>query len=780
MRIRLHMTPALLSAVTIFAPLTILQAHNPCCTAVSLGVPGAVISLNGTAEAGEWAGAGPAIAVGGVSPLNGSITLLHKADGIYFLAVIMDSTNNNNDAFNIRFDIDNSGGGSPDADDFGVTILRSGQATWGPANQDPGTWVNVAAGNVGVTSGASSWTVEFHLPTGPPSNLALSTGTIGVYFNFYDADNAFGANSAKYSQWPPAPMGDPNALLDQNPDQWAELVFDPKTTFPDVSVTTERRGDAGPSNYYSINYQGINSFEAEVVNPGGTVINDATNVRINLYLAARGIGESWHRMDTNAVLTADCGLATWPSTVVAQTAVCSGASPLPDISTTSINDVVANTAKYTIQNGLTMNRTGGTAVTIPGVSDTFYPVIDWNTTPAQDPFFQSVTVNGSTYNRAHECMLAEAIVPNDPNPGNNTAQVNMNFIGLPGTNFIKTHFSLGWYGFAKYDPNAGKAMYLQVSRRNMDDRFQFELAGAKQTQGNAYVAELKGRDSLDLTASIKATSVDVLGKTLKENLMVPPKAGGAVMRPRHGWFNCNKPPVWVKVPSNSTLWIVNYSLDDKDVQFVDLDGKGPLPPAGPAGLPPSRVPPDSRRLLVPGARLGELVLSFDGFKTGIGIAEGAQIQVPANVSYLALAINDYAGGYRDNTGTGFRVKIIERPPAAPAAELPASRVLRTAMARPAAIEATSAAVAAPAATAAAAGNQTPATAVSEGPPYRAIPVLDVLPQLCVAGYEDIAQKRPITGTEHELFRYIGNVCWGVLNVMPEGRPKPDRADVAPR
>jgi hypothetical protein len=778
------MTPALLSAVTIFTPLMVLRAHNPCCTVASKGVPGAVITLDGVASAGEWTGAGAPIAVG-AGPLNGSITLLHKADGIYFLAVITDATNNNSDAFNIRFDIDHSGGGAPDADDFGVVITRDGQAHWGPANQNPNMWPNVPAGNVGVTSGGGSWTVEFHLPTGPPSNLSLATGTIGVYFNFYDADNAFGPNSAKYAQWPPAPLGDPNALLDQNPGQWADLVFDPKTTFPDVSVLNVRRGDAGPANYNNIDYQGVNSFEAELANPGGTAINDAANVRINLYLAAVGIGESWHRLDTNAVLTADCGLATWPSLVVAQTDVCMGAAPLPDISTMTIANVVANTAKYTIQNGLTMNRTGGNTVTIPGVSDTYYPVIDWNTTPAQDAFFQSVVVSGTTYDRAHECMLAEAIVPNDPNPGNNTVYVNMRFVGVPFTNFLRTHFSLGWPGFAKYDPNVGKAMYLQVNRRNMDERFQFELAGAKQVAGNTYVAELKGAASLDLNAGIKASAPDIFGKTLKENLMVPPKAGGTVLKPRSGVA-----PVWVKVPPNSDLWIVNYSLDDKDVQYVDMDGKGPLPHNGPAGLPRGRVrrPEDDakvvsrqRPLLVPRANLGELVLSFDGFKTGIGIAEGVQIHVPPNVGFLALAINGYAGGYNNIAGTGFRVKIIVRPPNMPV-ELPAVEIVRAAI-TPAAAAPATAAVAAPATVGAAVNQPAPGQLVGsivEGNQYHPISIVNVIPQVCVAGYEDSGQKRAISGTANELFRYIGDVCWGISNIVQEYNPKPDRPDPAPQ
>jgi hypothetical protein len=603
-----------------------------------------------------------------------------------------------------------------------------------------------------VTSGATTWTVEFHLPTGAPSNLQISGRPIAVYFNFFDADQ-FGANSVVYAQWPPAPMGNPNQMLDGTPDQWADLIFDPETTFPDIAVLDVHRYDAGPANYYNLNYAGVNSFEAEIKNPGGTAIADASNVRINLYLAARGIGESWHRLDTNAVLTSDCADPNTPWNVVLKTDVCSGNTPLPDISTMSINNVVANTAKYTIQNGLTMKRTGGNPVTIPGLTDTEYPVLDWNTDPLQDPFFVNVTVNGNSYDRAHQCMLAEAIFSNDPNPGNNIHQVNMNFIGIPGGNMLRLPFSVGWPGFGKYDPGAGKQMLLQVARRNMDERFRFGIPGLKQVNPNTFVADVKGLQSLPVAARIQAPRAGALGKTLKENLVIPPQAGGKAREPESGL-----PPVYVKVPPGSTLWIVSYSLDDKDEQFVALDRDGVLPHSGPAGIPEQLAGDQNPReaRLVPGARLGELVMSFDGFKTGFGIAEGVQVKVPHNAGYLALAVNDVRGRYADNSGTGYRIKILVRPSAV-VPELPALEVARRAV--------------------------TPvAASLSRPEPKKPdmVPILDVIPQVCVAGYEDIDQKRVVHGQAKELFRYVGNVCWGVLNVMANKRPPQEKGDPLPR
>src|SRR3954454_15738718 len=69
-------------------------------------------------------------AIAGINPLNGTVTVLHKADGVYFLAAITDTTNNNGDALNIRFDIQHNASDAPYANDFGVEIHRNGQATW--------------------------------------------------------------------------------------------------------------------------------------------------------------------------------------------------------------------------------------------------------------------------------------------------------------------------------------------------------------------------------------------------------------------------------------------------------------------------------------------------------------------------------------------------------------------------------------------------------------------------------------------------------------------------
>jgi hypothetical protein len=769
MRTRLRIYSVILALL--LWPGLLLHAANP--IVASLGSTGPAPTMDGTEGGGEWAGASPAINVASTSPLHGSLRVLHRADGLYFIAIIADNSINDNDQFNLRFDIDHSRG-AIDGDDFGVVIRRGGTANWGPANADPATWAAVPGVNFGVTSAPTQWIAEFHLPIGAPSGLSIPASStclpskascIGFYFNFYDVDNAFGTPSAKYAQFP-TPAGD--TLIDGDPSQWADLLFDPATTFPNLQVLDVRTLNADP---YKINYAGVNSFEVQIRNPGGTVFPNASNVRINLYMGALGIGEPWHRLDTNGILTADCNgaAAAWNSLVLpTKTDVCNGtapgSAPLPDISTLTTTAVADNTAKYTIQNGLTMARTGSSDnLTINAGPATFYPTLDWNTTPAQDNFFQLINDSmGHPKNRQHECVMAEVLFPNDPNNGDNTIQRNLDFFGTPGTMLIKRIFSLGPFAFGKYDPNVGKKMFLQVSRQNMDQSFQFKLEGLQQLPNDTYVAELKGTNSLSVTADITAPSATSLGKTIKENLMVPARAGEELGEKHHWWcpfHRASDNPVNVNVTPGSVLWIVNYSLNANDVQTVDVDGSGPLPDAGPFGLPQSAAP-GRTPLLVPSARIGELVLSFDDFKTGVGIGNGVEVRVPAGANHLSLAINDSHKGYDGHKGTGFRVKIVERA-AASASVQPTSRRETAAMRVPS-------------------NSFLSAQVASQGPGetrgIRVVPIDNLLPQACVSGYEDSGTKRTIGGQPTEMYRYIGNVCFVIRAITADQQPRLESGD----
>jgi hypothetical protein len=275
----------------------------------------------------------------------------------------------------------------------------------------------------------------------------------------------------------------------------------------------------------------------------------------------------------------------------------------------------------------------------------------------------------------------------------------------------------------------------------------------RQLENGFYQADLKGTASVPVSADMTAPVGDIFGKIIKNNLVVPPRAG-ADLRELHHWCpfrRASDQAVRVRVMPGTTLWISNFMLDDNDTQFVDVDGHGPLPHSSPDGLPTTLVKDTHGTLLVPTANVGELVLSFDNFKHGAGIGEGVEVKIPAGVNELFLAINDSHIGYKKHTGTGFRLRITERPAGAMAL----------------AVHKDAAVAAAPIEEAA------DAVIVRGG---KLTPIGDVLPQACVNGYEDLDEKIIISGKPLEMFRFIGNVCWRVNAVLGERVPPVEKGD----
>jgi hypothetical protein len=334
----------------------------------------------------------------------------------------------------------------------------------------------------------------------------------------------------------------------------------------------------------------------------------------------------------------------------------------------------------------------------------------------------------------------------------------MDFVCVPGGATAMFKFSIGWAAFANYNPANGKEMFIQAQRMNMagQDGWNFKLSDPRQQisqmNENVFVARLRGEQSIAASLDVLAPRPEVMGRTLKENLIVPPKAGG---RQSNAAIPSGEAPIYVKVSPGSTLLVANYSFHDNDEQFVDLDGQRDLfPPNGPGGVPNAILQraleqaSEFKLLLAPQAPLGALVGSFDNFKTAFLIAEGAQLKVPANAQFLALGINDAIGLFEDNSGPGFRVKVIQRSPGQTGSLLEGleSSLIPVAHA------------------------QRPAERV-------VIPIEEVMPTLCLNGYEKTGAVRTIGGTKHELYRYIGNVCWGFINVFPRDHSeKPDQGD----
>lgn len=769
-------TGSFIAALLLCAALIIVattHAHNPGYTMQSPGLPGASITINGIEAVGEWTGAASvpmadyaANPMMPGNPLSGNVRALHKSDGVYLLIHVIDGSNNPNDTVQVRFDI-NHNGTAGDAADWGIEVKRDGTTPiWG-AGQDAATWAPVPMNTAVRTTTGADWKVEIRLPTGAPSNLSLASGTVGIFVQLFDIDQVISDASTKFNQWPAPPPMDLNALLIDFPNLWGDYVFDAATTFPNLSVTGVRRGGGVPSSdYYKISHTQDNVFEVSVHNPGGTAINDANNVRLNLYIAARGMSEPFHRLDQESTIDGDCNPAVWrPNQVLAKNKVCTGngagATSLVDISNGSITDLalVNGTADYTVKEGA--SRSGGSNITVNGGDTNTLNVVTWNTINAQDPKFAPMTVNGTTYNRQHQCMKAEALFDKDPNIADNTRQVNMDFVCVPGGGGgggSPYMFGIGWAGFANYNPAIGKDLLIQAEMKNMNPQFgwNFKLSDSKgqikQIKDKVFVAQVKGTQSIGAQVDIIAPAAETLGRTLKENLIIPAKAGG---RQPNVPIQSGLPPVYVKVNPGSTLLISNYTFHDHDdIQFVDLDGSRPLlPPNGPAGLPNSLLQkvldqvPAFKLLIAPGFPIGSFVGSWDNFRTSFLIGEGAQVKVPAGAQFLALGINGAIGLFDDNSGPGFRVKVVERAPGAIVSNDDGFSLIPTAYAQP------------------------------RPDPRPVIPISEIMPTLCLHGYENTNKQQTVAGKKRELLRYIGNVCWGVVNVFPPNRSdKPDQGD----
>jgi hypothetical protein len=746
----------------------------------------AAIDVTDTSSTAEWTGTGAyEFDIDNSVPFLAHVYAVHRADGIYLRLEIDDTDINDNDAVKIFLDLDHDAGGSVDGDDWGIVLYRGAIPQWGPAD-NPGAWTDLPAASYGVSGDVDPWLVEIKIPTGsfdPSHNLDISSGTIGILFQLF---NIFeGGSGVTFNQWPGTSPLTPN---DGTPDDWGDYTFD-EDTFPDLSVSDVRNNFDGPENYRKASHIETNEFQVRVSNSPGTAITDAQDVRINLYLAARGIGEPWHRVDTDTLMDSDCAAADWLSELVTQDAVCSGQSSLPDISTMTIEDVVNNTAEYTIKNGVT--RTGGQSATISGGTNDWINVIDWNTSSEQSDFFKEVEVNGITYRRQHLCMRAEVIYAEDRNPSNNQRQINMDFLSLPEFKMLELDFSFGSAWFREQS----KYMYLSVVQKNMNliDGWQLNLDPDWQVLGNdLFRVRIDKNFSLDQQIRFGAETAAVMGRVLYENIRVSARAGGQLW----GGTRPVETPVYAKVTPGSTILVTNFALNPWDRQGVYLTRQiTKVPMSNVNGLSakqtrrlaklidtrPGKISRDKSSgkrikktgLLSPYIGAGALVGSFDNFETTFKIGAGIQVKVPAKAKYLALAVNDYAGHFKDNVGKGYRVKITQK--SAPVQtnmrgrmtiKKSASRVMaRT----PVSLDARYGPPAWGAMTWMAQMQKIDQVQFDRIAKLEIFPIEQVMPTLIINGYERTNYTRDIGGRSRTIYRWIGYVGWGVMDVYSANR-----------
>ncbi len=240
-------------------------------------IPGASITFDGTENDAEWAGAA-SFSIdynnSGTHPLTAEVKAFYKSDGIYLLIVTSDATKignsdsdkTDNDWVRVYFDINHSGGAAATSTDWGIAILRNGQATWGSADLTPPWSTEVLEANLGVTSN-STWTIEVRLPADDPSGLDVSTDTVGIYFCLYNEALATQSASKKFTHWPEPT--DWNVTPPLTPDDWGNFIL----TKPDIMLSTDSL------DFGELTFGGMKDMSVDIENIG-TADLDVTEVSL--------------------------------------------------------------------------------------------------------------------------------------------------------------------------------------------------------------------------------------------------------------------------------------------------------------------------------------------------------------------------------------------------------------------------------------------------------------------------------------------------------------------
>lgn len=668
--------------------------------------------------------------------LVAEVYAVHSDDGIFLRLEITDNITHKLDKVRVLFDLPYGINDDLEAD-CGIVAERQGIGYWGLITKGDINWDEISLDSLKVSElGTKPWIVQFYFPfkDNPCKEMDIPkpNDRIGIFFQLMDQDHDTNNN-----KWPY------DSGNSDDPATWGDYIFDPEHISP--VLTIEDVGNVYTSDRRMISLDTLNSFEIVVENKEPNAILDAENVRANLYLTPRGFGAApWHRIDQEDILASDCDPGqTWLSKGVTRTEVCGNGEPWPDMSDKSV-DLENLKVNYTIIDGVERKENSASFIVSADLKKPLGKrVLQWQLTNSQKDKYENVFQQISKFQ--HQCMLAEILYETDNGTASHTKQVNMDFEDLTGGTTQTFQFHVGSAQFLQYNPEVGKEMFMRMVDKNMDTQlgWRYELENVDQIDEGLYVVPLQGNSSVAVQLHLTAPPADRFGLTLKENLMIPAQAGG---RTKYIAAPSGQAPIHVRVKAGTRLLVTNYSFDDQDFQSVDLDGVADLLPInGVRGVPyvdwegyVNQTGANPGNLLVPTAPPGTLVGSFDQFRTGFTIGQGVQVVVPPKAGYLSLAINDIVGRFNDNGGTGFRVKVVQQ-------------------------------------------NTTPFPGVQPSlrpGQLQIVPISDVMPTLCVSGYEKLNEKLIIRGEQHDQYRYIGNVCWGIVNVYPPNRsPIPDRGDL---
>jgi hypothetical protein len=163
---------------------------------------------------------------------------------------------------------------------------------------------------------------------------------------------------------------------------------------------------------------------------------------------------------------------------------------------------------------------------------------------------------------------------------------------------------------------------------------------------------LRPQEEMPIRLVVTAAADAPITQVPHEDVKVPPTAGGTAAPPLSERTGTDAVSVAVR-PGNR----IHLTASGE----VDVDGSGPLPAADPNGTDASGGGGDRRRFLLsaqsPSAYAGALIGSFDNFRSSFVVGTEATITVPEGTERLMLAVNDFDGGYGENTGAGFAVEV---------------------------------------------------------------------------------------------------------------------------
>ncbi len=248
----------------------------------------------------------------------------------------------------------------------------------------------------------------------------------------------------------------------------------------------------------------------------------------------------------------------------------------------------------------------------------------------------------------HQCILVEL---DSDDPGtvfvNKSAWTNMDFAVTASP--FEASAKVGTKGYKLPPGQDSHEFILTEYDYNTDPvaKWVSQIRGVQQIGPRQHTLRARPETDADLFTSVTPPNVKI--PSLDVSLV--PGAGGPDQKPM---------VVQVK-PGDLVTVIAEGLLRLRRTQERPFDQ-----PVGPNGIDVGEKFAGEQYLLSkqqnPYTRVGALIGSWDGFKeSSFIVGQAATLKVPKNAIALHLAINDFAAGYKEQSGEGYRIQVVETP-----------------------------------------------------------------------------------------------------------------------